>query len=99
MQQFVVHVPTPVQLPNSSVPSGGVPSVTFAHVTVPHAVVNVYGRQALPEFPEHTSMHTGGAVRRQMFTVTVPVEVQAGTPGAVTVYVKLAVLPVLPVAL
>ncbi len=66
---------------------------------MPHAAVAVIGKQMSTVPFAQTVAVTFGAVRRQMLTVTVPVAVQPAMLGDVTVYVKVAVLPVLPVAL
>ncbi len=52
---------------------------------VPHAAVAVIGRQMSTVPFAHTVAVAFGAVRRQMFTVTVPVAVQPAIAGEVTV--------------
>ena len=60
-------------------------NVTFEHEIVPHAAVAVIGRQMSTVPFAHTVAVAFGAVSAQMFTVTVPVAVQPGTAGEVTV--------------
>ncbi len=54
-------------------------------MTVPQAGLAVNGRQMSTKPPAQTVAAWFGVVRRQMFTVTVPVAVQAATAGEVTV--------------
>ncbi len=76
----------PGQAPGApSVPCEGAPSVTLLQFTVPQEPANVNGRQIGTEPPGQTRAVTFGVVSVQMLTVTVPVEVQPATPGAVSV--------------